>query len=78
MQTRVKRRNRQQGELRTMSIPEAGAEFYGIGETASYAAAARGEIPYIRVGGLKRVPVALMEERLRRPEPATAPDASAA
>jgi hypothetical protein len=47
-----------------MSIPEAGWEFYGLGEAASYAAAARGEIPYIQVGGPKRVPVVLMEQRL--------------
>jgi hypothetical protein len=64
MRTRINRRTRRQGELRTMSIPEAGAEFYGIGEAASYAAAARGEIPYIQVGGLKRVPIALMEAKL--------------
>lgn len=47
-----------------MSIPEAGWEFYGLGEAASYAAAARGDIPYIQVGGLKRVPIQLMEKRL--------------
>jgi hypothetical protein len=50
-----------------MSIPEAGWEFYGLGESASYAAAARGEIPFIQVGGLKRVPVVLMEQKLLQP-----------
>jgi hypothetical protein len=76
MKAGVQTRKRQRGTPKTMSIPEAGWEFYGIGEAASYAAAAKGLIPFIQVGGLKRVPVALMEERLRRPEPA--PEASAA
>ena len=38
----------------TLSIPEAG-RFLGLGETASYAAAARGEIPYRQFGKKKRV-----------------------
>ena len=49
---------------RTMSIPAAGKLYYGLSKNGSYAAADRGEIPYIRVGRLKRVPVALMERRL--------------
>ena len=49
-----------------MSIPEAGKLFFGISKNAAYAAAERGEIPWIRVGRLKRVPVALMERRLQQ------------
>jgi len=49
---------------KTMSIPAAGKLYYGLSKNGSYAAADRGEIPYIRVGRLKRVPVALMERRL--------------
>lgn len=40
-----------------MSVPEAGSEL-GLGRNASYAAAARGDIPTIRIGGLIKVPVA--------------------
>jgi hypothetical protein len=35
----------------TMSIPEFGKHYYGLGRSASYAAAARGDIPVFRVGG---------------------------
>ena len=39
----------------TMRIEEA-AKVLGIGRTAAYAAAKRGEIPIIRIGGLRLVP----------------------
>ena len=45
----------------TLSIPQAGAHYYGLSRNGSYEAAERGDIPYILVGRLKRVPVALME-----------------
>jgi hypothetical protein len=35
----------------TMPIPEFGKRYYSLGRSAAYAAAARGEIPVIRVGG---------------------------
>jgi hypothetical protein len=72
------RRKRQPGTPKTMSIAEAGWEFYGLGEAASYAAAARGEIPYIQVGGLKRVPIQLMEQKLLQVERAVNSDAATA
>jgi excisionase family DNA binding protein len=46
---------------KTLSIPEAGAKYYGLSKNGSYDAAARGEIPFIEVGRLKRVPVVAME-----------------
>jgi excisionase family DNA binding protein len=48
----------------TLSVPEAGAKYFGIGKNASYAAAERGEIPTIKVGKLLRVPVRAMERML--------------
>jgi hypothetical protein len=48
----------------TLSVPEAGKRYFNIGRAASYAAAANGEIPVIRVGGLLRVPVRAMERLL--------------
>jgi hypothetical protein len=48
----------------TITVPEAGKRYYGLSRNGSYAAAARGEIPTIRVGRLKRVPVRAMERRL--------------
>jgi excisionase family DNA binding protein len=48
----------------TISVPEAGRKYLGIGRDLSYAAADRGEIPTIRVGRLLRVPVMAMERLL--------------
>jgi hypothetical protein len=48
----------------TMTVPEAGWRYLGLNRNASYAAAARGEIPTIRVGRLLRVPVRAMERLL--------------
>src|SRR5215472_15883109 len=48
----------------TMSVPAAGNKYFGLSKNGSYAAADRGEIPTIRVGKLRRVPVRLMEKML--------------
>jgi hypothetical protein len=49
---------------KTLSIPEAGGRYFGLSRNGSYDAAERGEIPYIQIGRLKRVPVQLMERIL--------------
>jgi hypothetical protein len=51
---------------KTMSIPEAGHLYFGLSKNGSYDAAGRGEIPFIEIGRLKRVPVALMERMMER------------
>ena len=49
----------------TLSVPEAGRRYFGLGRAASYEAAKRGDIPVIRVGRrIKRVPVRAMERKL--------------
>jgi excisionase family DNA binding protein len=53
-------------QAKTLSVPEAGKIYYGIGRGASYAAAANGQIPTIRIGKLLRVPIAAMERWLER------------
>jgi excisionase family DNA binding protein len=52
-------------ELRgpTCSIPEAG-RILGIGRNTAYEAAARGEIPVLCFGRVKRVPVAALRRML--------------
>jgi hypothetical protein len=52
------------GKARTMSVPEAGRRYFGLSRGSSYAAAANGEIPTIRVGRLLKVPVVAMEKLL--------------
>lgn len=57
----------------TLTVPEAGA-LLGIGRSGAYGAAARGDLPTIRVGRSVRVPVAPLLRMLgvgdERPEPA--------
>jgi hypothetical protein len=48
----------------TMPVPAAGKKFYGLGRNASYAAAKRGDIPCIKVGGRLRAIVRGCEQRL--------------
>ena len=48
----------------TLSVPEAGERYFGLCRNAAYDAAARGEIPTIRIGRLLRVPVRALERML--------------
>ena len=49
---------------KTMSVPEAGREYFDLGRNAAYEAARRGDIPTIRIGRLIRVPVVALERML--------------
>lgn len=51
---------------KTISVPEAGKLYFDLGASASYAAARKGQIPTIRIGRTRRVPVAAMELMLTR------------
>lgn len=53
-------------QQKTISVPEAGRIYLGIGRDSSYQAAAAGQIPTIRIGRLLRVPVIAMERMLDR------------
>ncbi len=46
----------------TISIPDAGALFFGLARNASYEAARRGDIPTIKIGGRYVVPVVKLAE----------------
>ena len=52
-------------EAVTMSVPEAGRRL-GIGRNAAYEAAARGEIPMIRIGRRMLVPRAAFDRMLEK------------
>jgi len=56
----------------TISVPEAGRRYFDLSRNGSYAAAARGDIPTIKVGRLLRVPVRALERMLDKPSGATA------
>lgn len=50
----------------TISVPAAGKRLAGLSRNGSYAAAARGEIPVIKIGRLLRVPVLALEKMIER------------
>lgn len=54
-------------EPKTMTVPQAGKEYFGLSRNAAYAAAERGDIPTIKIGRLLRVPIRALEERLNVP-----------
>jgi hypothetical protein len=57
--------------LLTLSVPAAGKKYFGLSRNGSYDAAARGEIPTIKIGRLLRVPIRALEAMLdRASEPA--------
>jgi len=59
----------------TLTVPEAGKRYFGLSRGASYEAAARGELPTVRIGRLLRVPVRALEKILD--SAGAEPDASA-
>ena len=50
----------------TISVPEAGEKYFGLSRNGAYDAAARGDLPTIRIGRLLRVPVRVLEQMLDR------------
>jgi hypothetical protein len=65
MSTKQNGRKHERGETPiTLSVPEAGKKYYGLGRNGSYEAARRGDIPTIEVGRLRRVPVAVMNRKV--------------
>lgn len=55
----------------TLTIPEAGRIYLGLGRAASYDAAEQGLIPYIQVSPkIRRVPIRAMERLLDGPNSA--------
>jgi len=51
-------------EAKTISVPVAGKKYFGLSRNASYEAAARGEIPTIKIGRLLRVPICALDRML--------------
>jgi hypothetical protein len=48
-----------------MTIPEAGREFFNVGENVSYAMAKAGQIPTVNTGRRAKVNRRMMEEKLK-------------
>jgi hypothetical protein len=55
-----------QTEPLTISVPEAGKLLADLSRNGSYAAAARGEIPTLKIGRLLRVALLALERMIER------------
>jgi Helix-turn-helix domain len=53
-------------DCKTLTVPEAGRRYFGLGRNASYEAAKRGDLPTIKIGRLLRVPVVALERMLEQ------------
>jgi hypothetical protein len=51
-------------QCRTVDVITAGRDWFGLGRSASYAAAARGELPVIRIGKRFVVPIVALDRML--------------
>ena len=51
---------------KTMSVPEAGRQYFGLGRNASYDAAKRGQLPTIKIGRILRVPIVALDRMLEQ------------
>jgi excisionase family DNA binding protein len=49
---------------KTLDIPTAGKKYFDLGRNAIYRAARRGEIPTVKIGGKRRVPIVALERLL--------------
>jgi Helix-turn-helix domain len=54
---------------KTLTVPEAGERYFGLGRAGSYAAASRGDLPTIRVGRRLRVSVVALERMINEAKP---------
>lgn len=51
---------------KTLSVPEAGRLYFGVGRNSAYAAAQRGDFPVLKIGRKLRVPIVALERMLER------------
>jgi len=54
------------GKPLTMSVPEGGWIYFGLGRMGSYKAAHRGDLEVMEVGGVMRVITAAMDAKMDR------------
>jgi excisionase family DNA binding protein len=56
--------NQRDSRAKTLSVPEAGRDYFGLSRNGSYEAVRRGEIPVVRIGKKLRVPICQLERML--------------
>ena len=56
-------------DAKTLSVPRAGKKYFNLSPGGSYAAAARGDLPTVRIGRLLRCPIIALERMLADAKP---------
>jgi len=56
-------------EIKTLDVPTAGKKYFNLSPGGNYAAAARGDLPTVRIGRLLRCPVIALERMLADAKP---------
>jgi hypothetical protein len=56
-------------DAKTLDVPTAGKKYFGLSPGGSYAAAARGDIPTVRIGRRIRAPIIALERMLADAKP---------
>jgi hypothetical protein len=62
-------------DCKTITVPEAGKLYFGLGRDGAYEAAKRGDIPVIRIGRRLRVSVPALERMINEARPKKTEDA---
>jgi helix-turn-helix protein len=62
---------------KTLDVATAGKQYFNLSRGGSYAAAARGDIPTVRIGRKIRVPVIALERMLDQAKPRRQSDEAA-
>jgi hypothetical protein len=56
-------------DVKTLDVPTAGKKYFNLSPGGSYAAAARGDIPTVRIGRRIRAPIVALEAMLANAKP---------
>ena len=56
-------------DVKTLDVPTAGKKYFNLSPGGSYAAAARGDLPTVRIGRLLRCPIIALERMLASAKP---------
>jgi hypothetical protein len=59
-----KSKRKMEKDVKTLDVPTAGKKYFNLSPGGSYAAAARGDLPTVRIGRLLRCPVIALERML--------------
>jgi len=66
---KTKKEIEKDANAKTLDVPTAGRRYFNLSPGGSYAAAARGDIPTVRIGRRIRAPIVALEAMLANAKP---------